>query len=100
MVGHEAQENSWENLQGSRQNYIFNTIHELNMGDATTAKNSSGRGSSAIESYYGRFTYGYDERYLATFTLRGDGSSTFGPANRWGVFPSVALAWKINNENS
>ena len=53
MVGHEAQENSWENLQGSRQNYIFNTIHELNMGDATTAKNSSGRGSSAIESYYG-----------------------------------------------
>ena len=98
MVGHEAQENSWENLQGSRQNYIFNTIHELNMGDATTAKNSSGRGSSAIESYYGRFTYGYDERYLATFTLRGDGSSTFGPANRWGVFPSVALAWKINNE--
>lgn len=98
MVGHEAQENSWENLQASRTNYLFNTVHELNMGDATTAKNSSGRGSSAIESYYGRFNYGYDERYLATFTLRGDGSSTFGPANRWGVFPSVALAWRINNE--
>ena len=98
MVGHEAQENSWENLQASRQNYIFNTIHELNMGDATTAKNSSGKGSSSIESYYGRFNYGYDERYLATFTLRGDGSSTFGPANRWGIFPSIALAWRINNE--
>lgn len=92
MIGHEAQENSWENLSGSRDNYLFNTIHELNMGDATTAKNSSGKGSSAIESYYGRLNYGYDERYLATFTLRGDGSSTFGPANRWGIFPSVALA--------
>lgn len=98
MIGHEAQENSWENLSGSRDNYLFNTIHELNIGDASTAKNSSGRGSSAIESYYGRINYGYDDRYLATFTLRGDGSSSFGPANRWGVFPSVALAWKINNE--
>lgn len=98
MVGHEAQENSWEHLSGSRDNYLFNTIHELNMGDATTAKNNSGKGSSAIESYYGRLNYGYNDRYLATFTLRGDGSSTFGPANRWGIFPSVALAWRINNE--
>lgn len=98
MAGHEAQENSYETLYASRDNYLFNTIHELNMGDSSTAKNSSGRGSSAIESYYGRLNYGYDDRYLATFTVRGDGSSSFGPANRWGVFPSMALAWKINNE--
>lgn len=98
MAGHEAQENSYETLYASRDNYLFNTIHELNMGDSSTAKNSSGRGSSAIESYYGRLNYGYDDRYLTTFTVRGDGSSSFGPANRWGVFPSMALAWKINNE--
>lgn len=98
MAGHEAQEHSYETLYGSRDNYLFNTIHELNMGDSSTAKNSSGRGSSAIESYYGRLNYGYDDRYLATFTVRGDGSSSFGRANRWGVFPSMALAWKINNE--
>lgn len=98
MAGHEAQENRYETLYASRDNYLFNTIHELNMGDSSTAKNSSGRGSSAIESYYGRLNYGYDDRYLATFTVRGDGSSSFGPANRWGVFPSMALAWKINNE--
>ena len=98
MAGHEAQENSYETLYASRDNYLFNTIHELNMGDSSTAKNSSGRGSSAIESYYGRLNYGYGDRYLATFTVRGDGSSSFGPANRWGVFPSMALAWKINNE--
>lgn len=98
MAGHEAQENSYKTLYASRDNYLFNTIHELNMGDSSTAKNSSGRGSSAIESYYGRLNYGYDDRYLTTFTVRGDGSSSFGPANRWGVFPSMALAWKINNE--
>lgn len=99
MVGHEAQENNWENLQGSRTGYLFNSVHELNAGDASTAKNGSSRGSSAIESYYGRINYGYDDRYLLTATLRGDGSSAFGPSNRWGYFPSVALAWKIKNES-
>lgn len=98
MLGHEAQENSWENLSGSRTDFFLNSVHELNSGDALTAKNGSSRGSSAIESYYGRLNYGFDDRYLVTFTLRADGSSNFGPANRWGVFPSAALAWKIKNE--
>lgn len=98
MVGHEAQENTWEYLSGNRSNFFLNSVHELNVGDALTAKNNSSRGSSAIESYYGRLNYGYDDRYLATFTLRADGSSNFGPANRWGYFPSAALAWKVKNE--
>lgn len=98
MLGHEAQENSWENLSGSRTDFFLNSVHELNSGDALTAKNSSSKGSSAIESYYGRLNYGFDDRYLVTFTLRADGSSNFGPANRWGTFPSAALAWKIKNE--
>ena len=38
-------------------------------------------------------------RYLVTFTLRNDGSSRFSPDNRWGLFPSVALAWKLNEES-
>lgn len=99
MLGHEAQENSWEALSGSRTDFFLNSVHELNAGDATTAKNSSSRGSSAIESYYGRINYGYNDKYLATFTVRADGSSTFGPDNRWGIFPSAAIAWKINNED-
>lgn len=98
MLGHEAQENTWENLNGNRINFFLNSVHELNVGDALTAKNGSSRGSSAIESYFGRVNYGFDDRYLATFTLRADGSSKFGPANRWGYFPSAALAWKIKNE--
>ncbi len=49
----------------------------------------------ALLSYYGRVNYA---RYLATVTVRRDGSSRFAKDNRWGTFPSVALAWKINKE--
>lgn len=98
MIGHEAQENKYEYLNGSRTNFLFNSVHELDAGDANTAKANSSRGSSAIESYFGRLNYNYADRYLLTATLRADGSSSFAKESRWGWFPSVALAWKINNE--
>ena len=98
MLGHEAQENKYESLSGSRTNFLFNSVHELDAGDATTAKANSSRGSSAIESYFGRLNYNYNDRYLLTATLRADGSSSFAKESRWGWFPSVALAWKVNNE--
>ena len=99
MAGHEAQENNWESLDGSRTNFLFNSVHELNAGDATTAKANSSRGSSAIESYFGRLNYSLLNRYLFTFTMRWDGSSRFSKDNRWGTFPSLALGWKIKEEN-
>lgn len=49
-------------------------------------------------SYFGRLNYNYDERFLLTATVRRDGSSRFGPAYKYGVFPSVALAWTVKNE--
>jgi iron complex outermembrane receptor protein len=51
-----------------------------------------------LVSFFGRFNYIFKERYLATFTLRNDGSSRFSPDTRWGLFPSVALAWQIIDE--
>jgi len=48
-----------------------------------------------LVSFFGRANYSYNDRYLLTATLRRDGSSRFAPGNRWGLFPSVALAWKI-----
>lgn len=99
MLGHEAQESAWENLWGSRTGYLFNSVHELNVADLKTAKNGNSKNSSSIESYYGRINYSYDDRYLLTATLRADGSSTFGPANRWGWFPSAAVAWRFQNES-
>ena len=50
-------------------------------------------------SFYGRANYSYDDRYLATVTLRSDASSRFAKGNRWGIFPSVALAWRIIQED-
>lgn len=50
-------------------------------------------------SFFGRVNYGFMDRYLLTVTVRGDATSRFSKDNRWGVFPSVALAWKINEEN-
>lgn len=52
-----------------------------------------------ILSYFGRINYTMADKYLATFTLRADGSSKFGKDNRWGWFPSLALAWRISEEN-
>lgn len=51
-----------------------------------------------LVSFYGRLNYSFKDRYLLTFTLRDDGSSRFSKKNRWGLFPSVALAWRINQE--
>jgi TonB-linked SusC/RagA family outer membrane protein len=49
-------------------------------------------------SFFGRLNYTLLDRYLLTFTLRDDGSSRFAENNRWGLFPAVALAWKLTDE--
>jgi len=49
-------------------------------------------------SFYGRLNYNLMEKYLLTATVRRDGSSRFSPENRWGTFPSVALAWRLSEE--
>ncbi|MBQ9137405.1 MAG: TonB-dependent receptor [Alistipes sp.] len=54
---------------------------------------------NALVSFYGRFNYAYDSRYLFTFTMRADGSSRFVGKNRWGYFPSAAVAWNIAQES-
>lgn len=51
-----------------------------------------------LASLLGRINYNYDDRYLLTATIRRDGSSRFAPSNRYGNFPSVAVAWKVHNE--
>ena len=62
-------------------------------GDPTLFKTES-----YLISFYGRLNYTFMDRYLLTFTIRDDGTSRF-QNNKWGVFPSAALAWRINEEN-
>ncbi|WP_299665028.1 TonB-dependent receptor [uncultured Polaribacter sp.] len=52
-----------------------------------------------LNSYFTRFNYNYDEKYYLTFTARADGSTKFGPNNRWGFFPSAAIMWNLSNES-
>lgn len=99
MLGQEFQESNWENLYGYRTGYLTNGATDLDLGDPSTARNGNGSNRSALSSYFGRAFYSFDEKYMLTATLRYDGSSKFAEDNRWGWFPSAALAWRISNED-
>ncbi|WP_179375156.1 SusC/RagA family TonB-linked outer membrane protein [Winogradskyella wichelsiae] len=57
------------------------------------------KSKNVLLSYFGRLNYDYDGKYLLTATLRADASSKLNPDDRWGYFPSVALAWNLHNED-
>lgn len=59
---------------------------------------STFRQSNILISMYGRVNYNFDDRFLLTGTIRRDGSSRFGAANKWGVFPSGSVAWRLSHE--
>jgi TonB-linked SusC/RagA family outer membrane protein len=63
------------------------------------AEMGSYREKSRLISFFGRAIYNYDERYLATLSLRREGSSKFGENNKWGWFPAASLGWRINRES-
>lgn len=65
---------------------------------AVTNNNEINYNKNALLSYFGRVQYSLMDRYLMSISLRRDGSSKFGSQNRWGFFPSVSAAWKINQE--
>ena len=97
MVGQEAWESRWSYLSGSNTDLPSDDIHNLRLATGTP-KLSSGFGSSAMASFFTRETYNFDDRYLATYTYRYDGSSNFGPDNRWAGFHSFAASWRFTNE--
>lgn len=99
LLGQEAQRSDWEGSQVTKKNFASNDIEVLSEGEDVTSRTTGWKDAASIASYFGRFNYGFDNRYLFTFTLRADGSSKFGPANRWGYFPSGSFAWRIGNES-
>lgn len=99
ILGQEYQESNYEGLSGYRMGYLTNGATDLNAGDPSTARNSNSSFKSALSSYFARGFYSFDDRYLLTATIRYDGSSKFAEENRWGWFPSAALAWRISNED-
>ncbi len=66
---------------------------------ATRSITNETQGTYAAVSYFGRLNYSYNDRYLLTVNIRRDGSTRFAPNHRWGNFPSVAVAWKLHEED-
>lgn len=97
MVGQECWESRWNYLRGSNTDLPSDEVHNVALATGTPLI-SSGFGSSAMASFFTRETYNYGDRYIGTYTYRYDGSSNFGPKNRWAGFHSVALAWRFSNE--
>jgi len=99
-AGHEAQYSYYQGISGTVQD-LQNNILDLNAGnsDKTTRELNGGKNEWAMESYFARATYAFDNRYALSASIRADGSSNFGPNNKWGYFPGASFAWTVTNEN-
>ncbi len=97
MVGQEAWASSWEYASVFNNNLPSDEVHNPALGSGEP-KIGAGFGSASMASFFTRETYNYDQRYYITYTYRYDGSSNFGPENRWAGFHSVAGSWRFNNE--
>lgn len=97
LLGTSVQESSFERTTAEGQQFPSNDFKRI---EAAAIQSSSSTGTSwGIASFFGRLKYDYDNRYLATLTVRRDGSSRFGTNNQWGTFPSVALGWLLSEES-
>jgi TonB-linked SusC/RagA family outer membrane protein len=98
MFGQEVSESRWEYMKGSGSGLTSNDIQEPGLATANTMAIGSGDGSSAMSSFFARASYSFNAKYYLTYTFRYDGSSNFGPENRWAPFNAFAVSWKVINE--
>ncbi|MGQ8335175.1 TonB-dependent receptor [Sunxiuqinia sp. A32] len=100
MVGQETIEHTWDQFWGSRRVYALETTDYMQLDAGEEEKDNGGnRSNNTMISWFGKFNYNYDNRYLASFTLRRDASSVFGSNNRWATFPAFSVGWVLNNES-
>lgn len=99
MIGYEYQKFMYDGFSAQANDFFTDAFGSNNLGAAEgTPTVGSYRNATELASYFTRLTYDYKEKYLVSFTLRRDGSSNFGAGNKWGLFPSVAVAWRITQE--
>ncbi len=103
LAGYSMQKKNYDNINAAGQGFKNDRIPDLSAaGPTATDENGTSavtsRSAWSIMSFFGRMIYNYDSRYVINATLRGDGCSRFGPAKRWGYFPSVSAGWNVSNE--
>ncbi|MDR1202918.1 MAG: SusC/RagA family TonB-linked outer membrane protein [Tannerellaceae bacterium] len=95
-----SQSNNFNFDTGNVSGFSTNDFSYYNLGAGSTpSAPSSSYSDWAINSYFGRASYTYKDKYMTTLTLRVDGSSRFGKNNKYGFFPSAGLGWTISNED-
>lgn len=98
LAGFTMQESDQNFVDINGQNFATDILGGLELASDITDAGTFGTGWGLI-SYLGRINYNFDSKYYVTASARADGSSRFGENNRYGVFPSVAVAWRISGEN-
>ena len=97
-LGHEAQTSQWDNVLGERVNLVVDNIQALNIGSTQGQNTGGGKGEWAMESFFARAGYTYDQRIAVNASIRRDASSNFHPDARVGYFPAASVGWTVSNE--
>jgi TonB-linked SusC/RagA family outer membrane protein len=93
------QRTNFQNVSGQSQTFNTNNLGANGLNNAATYLGVfTGSPHNSLESYFGRVNWNVKDRYLFTATLRDDGSSKFGSNNRYALFPSGAVAWRVSQE--
>ena len=102
LLGQEAVKGTSRSINSSLSNLLSNDLDSRfvqdALGDASTKVVNSFGGHSALLSYFGKLDYNFADKYVASATVRRDGSSRLGPNNRCGTFPAFGLGWRISKE--
>ena len=100
MGGITAQKRVYELLEGTGRDFFSDNENYWYLDQASAGSKSVANNGyhETMMSYLFRANYALMDRYLLTVSVRADGSSKFGPDNRWGYFPSVAAGWRVSEE--
>ncbi|WP_019990481.1 SusC/RagA family TonB-linked outer membrane protein [Rudanella lutea] len=100
LAGYTMQGNRFESVRAVSQGFANDNLTFYNLGGASTPLiPASSAALWQLNSYIGRVNYDYAGKYLVTATVRADGSSRFGTGNKWAVFPSGSVAWRLSEED-
>lgn len=99
LLGYTTQKETFESSFVSSNRYPNNLVPYLSAVGGQVTDGSSDEYKWSLVSYLGRVNYNYKSRYYVTASIRTDGSSRFGAQNKYGVFPSFALAWRMSDES-
>ena len=101
LVGTEAIQNNFKQFGATRIQFLLEDVDfmVLNAGPPDGQNTNGFRSESTLFSQFGKIDYAYAGKYLLSATLRRDGSSVFGPNNRYAVFPAFSAGWRISDED-